>query len=169
MWYSILLTGNTFNEYSLFLDKYKHLEELELSLETFSSIDGIAKWDRVLYIYKKGLYRHFPTVVLSKIFLGGAYIVVNKGFLGVLEDNKVRILINETDHNVYIDKYFERDFKKIFFRFKEILLSLYTTSKDIIYTDNPGKCCFYQYEKPKFKSISERKGYVNSLLDTLSE
>jgi len=164
MKYSILLTGNTFNEYSLFLGSIKEYKEYEISLEDFGFYTGRYKWEALL-----GQFSNLRGTILTEFSLINLEIVVQKGFLGVLEDNKIRILINETNQNVYIDKYFERDYKKLFLKFKEILLSLYATSKDIIYTDNPGKCCFYQFEKPKFKSISERKEYVNSLLDTLNE
>lgn len=165
----MLLTGNTFNEYSLFLEQYKEQEDIDISFEMFDSINGRYKWDRVFQVFEEGSYSFKPLLSLTKINLLNTDIVVNKGFLGVMEGDKIRILINETDKNVYVDKHFEEDFKKLFLKFKEILLSLHATSKDIIYTDNAGKCCFYQFEKPKFKSISERKEYVNSLLDTLNE
>lgn len=168
MWYSVLLTGNTFNEYSLFLKNVKELNEYEIDLNHFNNVYGRQKWEEIFETFKnKYIGYGYPT--LTNIILVDTNILVHKGFLGVIENEKVRILINETDKNVYIDKYFERDFNKLFLKFKEILLSLYSSSKDIIYTDNAGKCCFYQFEKPKFKSISERKEYVNSLLDTLNE
>lgn len=168
MWYSVLLTGNTFNEYSLFLEKNKHIEEFEVSLENLNYIYGREKWNGIINKFKQQLYPS-SSINLYREFLGGNTILVNYGILTVLQDDKVRILINITDKNVYIDKYFERDYKKLFLKFKEILLSLYAGSKDIIYTENAGKCCFYQFEKPKFKSISERKEYINQLLDTLNE
>lgn len=168
MWYSVLLTGNTFNEYSLFLEKNKELEEFEVSLLTFNYFYGREKWNGVINKFTSQITM-FSTCNLYKENLGGSTILVHSGFLAILQDDKVRILINITDKNVYIDKYFERDYKQIFLKFKNILLSLYSTSKDIIYTDNTGKCCFYQFEKPKFKAISERKEYINQLLDTLNE
>lgn len=169
MWYSVLLTGNTFNEYSLFLENFKETNEIEIELESFVSFYERDKWSSLLNRFEEGNYTYGAELRSSKVNLINLDIIVNKGFLGVIENSKVKILINETDKNVYIDKYFERDFKKLFLKFKEIILSLYSSSKDIIYTDNAGKCCFYQFEKPKFKSISERKEYVNSLLDALNE
>lgn len=169
MWYSVLLTGNTFNEYSLFLENFKETNEIEIELESFVSFYERDKWSSLLNRFKEGDYTYGAELRPSKVNLINLDIIVNKGFLGVIENGKVKILINETNKNVYIDKYFERDFKKLFLKFKEIILSLYSSSKDIIYTDNAGKCCFYQFEKPKFKSLSERKEYVNSLLDTLNE
>lgn len=166
MWYSVLLTGNTLKEYSLFLYRLKDSEELEISLEDFQSFS----LERMTW---KRLFNKFENtsqyINLFKYIFLNIEIVVQYKFLGIIEDNKLRILINETNENIYIDKYFERDYKKLFLKFKNILLSLYSSSKDIIYTENAGKNSFFQFEKPKFKSISERKEYINSLLDTLTE
>lgn len=166
MWYSVLLTGNTSKEYSLFLENFKDAEEFEISLESFEIFTwGRVTWDRIFNKFENtsGYYSLFKHNFLD------LEIVAQYKFLGIVEDGKLRILINETNENIYIDKYFERDYKKLFLKFKNILLSLYSSSKDIIYTENAGKNSFFQFEKPKFKSISERKEYINSLLDTLTE
>lgn len=166
MWYSVLLTGNTSKEYSLFLENFRNAEEFEVSLEHFERFRwGRMKWERLFNEFKN-INSHSSLFKYNFINLE---IVVQYKFLGIIEDDKLRILINETNENIYIDKYFERDYKKLFLKFKNILLSLYSSSKDIVYTENAGKNSFFQFEKPKFKSISERKEYVNSLLDILIE
>ena len=167
MWYNVLLTGNTSKEYSLFLESRKDIDEYEISIESNQRLT----WRRVTW---RSLFSRFTDENLYSIDLYRSSflnldIFSQYKFLSVLEDDKLRILINETNENIYIDKYFERDYKKLFLKFKNILLSLYSSSKDIIYTENAGKNSFFQFEKPKFKSISERKEYVNSLLDTLTE
>lgn len=160
MWYSVLLTGNTLKECSLFLSEQTD-DEIEVPLYYFfRNIWGSPTWKKLFREFEE--MRNYAT--LADYHFLDLNIVVSYKFLGVEYDGKVRILINETNENVYIDKYFERDYRKLFLKFKNILLSLHSSSKDIIYTENAGKNSFYQFEKPKFKSISERKEYINSLL-----
>ena len=161
MWYNVLLTGDAVAERPLFLSENTK-EEIEIPLYYFFR----ASWGNPTW---KKAFREFEQMrnvdTLSDYYFLNLVIVVRYKFLGVVEDNKLRILINETNENVYVDKYFERDYRKLFLKFKNILLSLHSSSKDIIYTENAGKNSFYQFEKPKFKSISERKEYIELLLN----
>lgn len=167
MWYSYLLTSPELELPILYNGLDNEKEVCIIGTNFISRRRGF--WD----IFKKEFSRtekltYGNNAIYS--FTGLNYdIVVGKGYVGVVEDDQINLLVLETNKALYIDKEFETTYRKLYLKLKSEILIKFNSDKDIVYTNNCGKNSFYQFEKPKCKSISERNEYVTGLLEEYYE
>jgi len=156
MWYSNLITDKEL-EIPLYLERLNTKYEFESDyLSTY--IYG-KKWN---YLKELFLSNNIST---KKQTLLGFTIIVGKGLLILEEDEQYKILILQTSKALYVDKELPNTYRKLYLKFKNEIEVIYNSEVDVIYTNNCGKNSFYQFEMPKFKSISDRNEYVGQLLD----
>lgn len=98
-------------------------------------------------------------------FLGKEFIV-GRGIIIECIDEKYKILLVITETSIYIDKDLLNDgYLKLYKQLnKEIFIPTLTTELDVVYTTNAGKYTFYIPSTPKFKTIGDRKDFVNNLV-----
>lgn len=162
MWYSYLLTSPEL-ECPLFT---AHLpDEYEVPITGNSRVFRREKWER----FKREFCRIYTNLNTYRVTLLNLDLIVAQGYIGVVIEEQIKILVLETNNILYIDKEFETTYRKLYLKIKDIMLDKFNSDKDVIYTNNCGKNSFYQFEKPKCKSISERNDYVKELLDEYYE
>ena len=163
MWYNYLITSPDL-ESPLFTSHVP--DEYEVPITGNSTIYGRNKWINFVRYFTGFREKNLNTYRVSLLRLN---LVVAKGYIGVVVNNEVKILVLETNNNLYIDKELETTYRKLYLKIKDILLATFKSDKDVIYTKNCGKNSFYQFEKPKCKSIKERDEYVQELLNEYYE